>query len=81
MTALARSTGRGRQSTEVEQLRDLREEFTSERAEGVALASLSLTAANRIHLAVAAGYPGVVLNEAGRIGVAAGRYLAQRGRR
>lgn len=76
---LTRANGRGRQATEVEELRDLRAEFVAERAESVALAELALSAANRIHHAVPARRPDVVLHEAGRIGVAAGRFLSQRG--
>lgn len=62
-------------------LADLHDELTAERSEGVALATLSLDAANRIHVAVAAGNDRLVLDAAGRIGVAAGRFLAQRGAR
>lgn len=68
---------RGRPSAE--RFADVRDDLAAERAESVALAELALSAANRIHHAVPARRPDVVLHEAGRIGVAAGRFLMQRG--
>lgn len=60
------------------QLADLQDELHAERCEGTALATLCLESANRIHVAAAADRGDIVLDQAGRIGVAAGRFLAQR---
>lgn len=77
MTTIARSAGRGRQTGEVEALRDLREEFTANRAEEYAFADRVSVGAGRIVAAAAAGSRMVVVNEAGKLGYLAGRRLRQ----
>lgn len=60
-------------------LDDLHDELVAERAESCDFGVLALECANRIHVAVAGERPDVVLMHAGRLGLAAGRFLRQRG--
>lgn len=74
--AAPRASGRGRQPAAIEDLRDLVDELTAERAEGRELAETALDAARFIE----AYYdrPQVVMHHAGRISFAARRFLRQR---
>jgi hypothetical protein len=75
---VARSNGSGRQPALVEQLRDLREELVAERAEGVLLAERVRVGADRIVAAATVGSRMAIVNEAGKLGYHASRFLRQR---
>jgi len=77
-TAPARIHGRGRQSTEVEDLRDARDELRAERREGIDFALRVHAAGKRLERAVLTGDLGIVDQAANELGFHAGRFLRQR---
>ena len=77
-TATPRAAGRGRQSPEVEDLRDARDDLQAERREGIDFALRVLAAGKRLERAVLTGDLGVVDQAANELGFHAGRFLRQR---
>jgi hypothetical protein len=74
----ARTSGRGRQSPEVEDLRDVRDDLAAERRESIDFGLRVLAAAKRLELAVITGDLAVVDQAANELGFHAGRFLRQR---